>query len=218
MYATNRFFSFCNFFVVSCGKVSVDQDSYEKVVLDLWNSTHKSEEDVMEIYAKPLSVRLKNRADALLFEVSFPNRGIHFLKGALLYIPTTKKLCDLSNQSLDPIHVHDFDKNGISEIESESSALGQGYMETINKIYQLDECRPIILKETESTDNAGAVGDESPEYQSVNYSWEFRDLDGDKIDDLVEIETTNDGVKNIKPNSEIKKVSFYFKNEAYVKE
>ncbi len=203
--------------VVSCGKVSVEQGNYEKVVLDLWNSNHKSEEDVMEINTKPLLVRLKNREDAFLFGVSFPNRGMHFLNGTLLYIPTTKKICDLSNQSLDPIHVHDFDKNGISEIVSESSALGQGYMETISKIYQLDECEPLILKEIESTDNEGAVGEDSPEYKSVNSTWEFRDLDGDNIDDLIEITTINDGVKNIKPSSEIKKVSFYFKNETYVK-
>lgn len=109
-------------------------------------------------------------------------------------------------------------KNGVSEIESESSSLGQGDMVTINKIYQLDDCNPIILKKVESTDNAGSVDEDSPEYLSINYAWEFHDIDGDQIDDLIEIETVNDGVKNIKPNSKVKKVLFYFKNEKYVQQ
>jgi hypothetical protein len=212
------FLFFVTLSAVSCGKVSVEQGNYEKMVSDLWNSTHQSEEDVIEVNSKPFSIRLKNRADALLFEVSFPNRGIHSLNGTLLYIPNTNELCDLSDQEINPIRVHDFDKNGVSEIQSESSSLGQGYMVTINKIYQLDDCNPIILKKVESTDNAGAVDEEGPEYLSINYSWEFHDIDGDQIDDLIEIETVNDGVKNIKPNSKVKKFSFYFKNEKYVKQ
>ncbi len=209
---------FVMFAVVSCDKGSIAQGDFQKAALDLWNSTHTSEEDVIEINSKPWSIRVKSKAEAFLFEVSFPNRGIHSMNGILLYIPTSKKLCDLSNQSLEPINVHDFDKNGVSEIESQSSGLGQGDMETISKIYQLDECEPIILREATSTDNAGAVGEDSPEYKSVNYTWEFLDLNGDDIDDLIEVKTITGGVKNIKHRAEIKKVSFYFQNETYVNE
>lgn len=205
------------FSMVSCKKTDSNNENFEKVVLELWSTTHQSADDAMEFNGNPYAVNLKNGERAHLFKVSFPNKGRNFINGTLLYIPSSNELCDLSDQVIDPIGVYDFDRDGVSEIMSESSALGQGYAVTINKIYHLNKCDLVVLREVESTDNEGAVGSDNPEYYSVSYIWEFRDLNGDQVEDLMETEIINDGVKHIKPVSVVNKTFFYFKNAQYLK-
>ena len=157
----------------------------------------------MKIEGKPLQVSLLNKEIAYIAPVGFYQRGRNNIWHSVLVRPTLKEVREITGPVGKDCVVHDFNNDGISEIETVSLGSGQGTTRGEKTIVQFDGWKSIVLHRNEFHDNLGCCG--SPpggcgKCNSQEVKWKFNDPGNNGNNYLVEEIIIKEGASRDKIN------------------
>jgi hypothetical protein len=177
---------------------------------------HSKSNEKMTARSDLFPVSLKNHEQAFLLEVLFDNRGRNFRTHVVMIRPQLKEVREIKEPVCRDVVVHDFNHDGISEVESACSGSGQGTMQGEKTIVQFDGWNPVILYRADFY-IGGYYGEQDDRYGAKSVSWQFVDIDGDKVDDLIETVTLEQCRNNKEPVVTKSRYKFVFKNNKFIR-
>jgi len=190
------------------------EDKPSMATIQTWWSSKSNEK--MTIRGDLLPVSLKNHEKAFLLEVGFFGRGRNFIDHAVIIRPKLKEVQEVAFPVCKDVVVHNFNHDGISEVESACSGSGQGTVQGKKAIVQFDGWTPIIRYQADFY-TGGYYGEQDDRYGAKSVSWQFVDIDGDKVDDLIETVTLEQGRNNREPVVTKSRYKFVFKNNKFIR-
>lgn len=177
-------------------------ESSPPTIQDIKKWWAKDNKESIELDGKLSPIHLRDKTLAFIASASFYERGRNFISNSILIRPDIGEVRTTDLGSIES--VHDLNHDGISEVVVVGVGSGQGTTSYTNTLAQFDGWTPIELHTAEYGDNLGACGDPDDglnECESIDIQWNFKDLNGDGIDDLEEIQTTtHDDDKNVVTN------------------
>jgi hypothetical protein len=152
----------------------------------------KENEKVEIARAKP--VVLEGGEQAFLCLLNFYDRPYNFRTAVVLARPHLKAAQEIKGLWR-KFAVYDVDNDGVSEIVIEGSVTAHGSTEGTKSILRFDGWKPIVLHEQEFGDYLGYCGEEDTGWKchSKEVYWQFTDLNGDGMTDLVELVIYREG-------------------------
>jgi hypothetical protein len=159
---------------------------------------------------------LRNHEKAFLLEVLFDNRGRNFRNHVVMIRPKVKEVQEVAFPVCRDVVIHDFNHDGVSEVESACIGSGQGSIQGKRAIVQIDGWTPIIRYQADFY-TGGYYDEQDDRYGAKSVSWQFVDIDGDKVDDLIETVTIEQGRDNKEPVITKSRYKFVFKNNEFIR-
>jgi len=195
--------------------VYAEEDKPSMATVQSW--WHSKSNEKMTVDGDLFPIFLKKHEQAFLLNVWFFSRGRNFMKHIVMIRPQLREVQEIVFPVCRDIVVHDFNHDDISEVESACSASGQGTTAGTKSIVQFDGWNPIVLHKAEFGDDEGFYGKQDYRYYSTSVVWQFVDIDGDKVDDLIETITNEQGRQRRKPIITKSRYKFVFKNNQCIK-
>jgi hypothetical protein len=187
---------------------------------DIQNWWKQNSKEKMTIEGKPVEIGLRNKEVAYLVPVGFYGRGRNFIWHTVMIRPSIRQVREVEEPVRVDNIVHDLNHDGISEIETVSLGSGQGTTHGAKSIVQFEGWDPIVLHQTEFSDNLGCCGPPMGgcgPCVSKEVNWKFVDLDGDGSDDLLEQIITKTGPSESKLRSKKTINGYIFKENVFMK-
>ena len=159
-----------------------------------WNPQEKKRPDEPLEVRDLRAIRLKSGEAAFVASVAYPERARCCAWGILLVRPNLHEAREVG--SLCKVtRVLDLDHDGISEVVTTGSFLGQGATSGQHRLLNFDGWKPVVLYEKDFGDVLGGCGMEVIGHRctSKEVTWFFTDLDGDWDEDLVELIVFKEG-------------------------
>jgi hypothetical protein len=194
--------------------VYADDNQPSMATIQTWWKTQSDEK--MTPLSELFPIFLRNHEKAFLLEVLFNNRGRNFRHHVVMIRPQLKEMREVVFPVDKDIVVHDFNHDGVSEIESGSVGSGQGVVNGRKAIVQFKGWNPVILYQIYFY-IGGYYGVEDSRYSAKLVSWKFVDINGDKVDDLIETVTIEKGRNDQKPIATQSKYKFVFRRNKFIK-
>jgi len=142
-------------------------------IYDWWGKTSSEEITVEKI--EP--ILLSDNERAFLAGTWFFSRGRNFIAGAVLVRPALQEVRDVSEYCRPDFKVRDLDRDGVSEIITETLGSGGGTTSGTKRILQFDGWNPVILHEADFEDHSG-VGSMCEGCEDKSVEWQFLELPG----------------------------------------
>ncbi len=140
---------------------------------------------------QPISVRGKQEF-ILVTAAIIDARKIESCCVAVVASPAEKKAKRIDGYAYD-VHVMDLDGDGVSEIERNDVSVGQGYTIEKREIFQIVGVGIVkLLHSAKAEGNDGLYDSTDDKYKVEKVLFEYRDLDGDGVRDLIERWTVED--------------------------
>jgi len=186
-------------------------------IQEWWKATPNEQ---MIINGAPMKITLRSKEVAYLAHVTFLSRGRNFMSQTVMIRPAMKQVREVGDPVKQDCSVHDLDRDGISEVETVTMGSGQGYTEGMMSIVQFDGWKPVVLHQVKFSDNSGCCGAGDSlcgQCEAVEVSWQFKDLDNDGKDDLVEEIVTKKGPSQEKMQGVGTTNKYLFRNKVFTK-
>lgn len=202
---------------LSIGNISYAEDTIPTIdTIKTWWSNGSNEQITIDDRGL-LQITLKDHETAYLLDVEIFSRGRNSQDRTVMVRPKLREVKEIEGPVCKDSVVHDLDHDGISEVETVSLGSGQGITRGTKSIVQFDGWTPVVLHQAEFKDNEGEWGIKDNRFYSTSVAWEFRDLDGDGNDDLVETITTKKGRNNKNPITNSRSYKYVFKNNEFTR-
>jgi hypothetical protein len=162
-----------------------------------------------------LPLHLRDKSLAFIAEADFYERGRNFISNSILIRPNIQEVRVIELGS--KISVHDLNHDGISEVILVGVGSGQGRTHYRQSLVQFNGWKPVVMHSVDYGNNDGVCAD-TPITEagigicvSSDVVWGLEDLNGDGVDELVEVITNKRGHR-----SKIKKNYFVFEGSRLV--